>query len=577
MTKTSIFDQNKLIKIVKILLLTGTVLAAIKMLFLNYSMDEEYQVVMAYRNVIGDHLFSQMWEPHQTSVFLCAIGIRVYLAVTHTTTGIVIFLRVMGTIIHLGISVYCFKVMRRYLSPDYSFYLSLIYFNTIPKLIQIPEFGIMQVWFYTLSILFFMEYYHHESKRNKYLIFAGIVMSLEVLSYPSSIILFPFLQVMIMIMSGKRKWKDLFLFSGTCFLSGCIYLLCLLRNLSAEKLFRNIRNIVNSDSTHHFNMAFKVKNAIMDLGIISLHIVVILIISYIVVFLWKKKKGQVLFTDNAPTIYYVANLAVMLSCLVQLGYWIILNTGYEYLNLHICMTIFVSPVFLSHLKGDEKKILGFGIAGAVVSLVAVVWLTDLGLIHSIPHGFMGALLGLVTIIIVCQKQLPKMQRPLCYLLVAVWCFTAIMGKGYTLRGSQHYNNVFQTRGIIKYGPAIGTFSDYMGAHIYNSDYKMWKKWIGTNRNVLVVSNSVMSVSTTQYMFSQSNICHFSIVDPTTYDEKLLKYWKLYPEKKPDVIVVDCWFGELQLAKDSWIMNYIEKDFGYTQAIDGEYIRIYKRN
>ncbi|NTV79662.1 MAG: hypothetical protein HGA25_11155 [Clostridiales bacterium] len=411
----------------------------------------------------------------------------------------------------------------------------------------------------------------------KYLVFAGIAMSLEVLSYPSSIILFPFLQIMILFMSKKRKWRDLFTFSGTCILSGGIYLLFLLRNISPENLIRNLNNIVNSDSTHHFNMAMKLKRTAMDMGIISLHIAAILVVSYIVVFLWKKKKGQNVLTDHEPAIYYVANLAVMLSCVVQLGYWILLNTGYEYLNLHICMTIFVSPIFLGRLKGEEQKILGFGIAGAVISLVAVVWLTDLGFIHSIPHGFMGALLGLVTMIIVFQKQFPKMQKTMCYFLIAIWCFTAIMGKGYTLRGSQHYNNVFQTRGILKHGPAIGTFSDYMGAYIYNSDYDMWKKWVGENKDVLVVTNSVMSASTTKYMFSQSNVCHFSIVDPTTYDEKLLKYWKLFPEKKPDIIVVDCWFGELKLDENSWIMNYINKDFGYTRSVDGEYIRIYMKS
>lgn len=51
--------------------------------------------------------------------------------------------------------------------------------------------------------------------------------------------------------------------------------------------------------------------------------------------------------------------------------------------------------------------------------------------------------------------------------------------------------------------------------------------------VLIVTNMVFSPGTTPYMFGEYKVCHFSIVDPTFYDERLLKYWEKYPDKKPD--------------------------------------------
>ena len=60
------------------------------------------------------------------------------------------------------------------------------------------------------------------------------------------------------------------------------------------------------------------------------------------------------------------------------------------------------------------------------------------------------------------------------------------------------------------------------------------------------------------------------------DKRLLVYWELYPEKEPDVIVVDCWYGQLQEDVDSWIMQYIENEFGYTQVSDGRYVRFYRK-
>jgi hypothetical protein len=64
------------------------------------------------------------------------------------------------------------------------------------------------------------------------------------------------------------------------------------------------------------------------------------------------------------------------------------------------------------------------------------------------------------------------------------------------------------------------------------------------------------------------------VDPTSYDERLLTYWELYPEKVPDVIVVDCWYGDLKESSDNWIMQYIENDYGYTKVEEGRYVRFY---
>ena len=64
--------------------------------------------------------------------------------------------------------------------------------------------------------------------------------------------------------------------------------------------------------------------------------------------------------------------------------------------------------------------------------------------------------------------------------------------------------------------------------------------------------------------------------PTAYDERLLTYWEMYPEKMPNVIIVDCWYGQLMTDPQGWMMQYIENDFGYKEIHDGRYIRIYRK-
>ena len=64
-----------------------------------------------------------------------------------------------------------------------------------------------------------------------------------------------------------------------------------------------------------------------------------------------------------------------------------------------------------------------------------------------------------------------------YLMLIVWCITAMFGKGYALRSGVGYNNVLESGGIMKYGPAIGTISSYMGAYVYNCDYEDWRPFV----------------------------------------------------------------------------------------------------
>lgn len=90
-------SRQKGYRLLRNLLILGSILAAIKLIFVDYTMDEEYQIVMAYRNLQGDTLFGTMWEPHQTSAFVCAVLLRLYTAITGTTTGVVLFLRSITT------------------------------------------------------------------------------------------------------------------------------------------------------------------------------------------------------------------------------------------------------------------------------------------------------------------------------------------------------------------------------------------------------------------------------------------------------------------------------------------------
>ena len=601
----------------KTVLIVLSIFAAVKMLFFAFGLDEEYQLVMAYRNVRGDKLFCSMWEPHQTSAFLCALLMQPYLAVVGTT-GLVIWLRFCGTLIHLGVSWYLYRVLRGMMDRDSAFLLGLIYFNTIPKQIMLPEFGIMQVWFLTLLSLFLIRYYGETERdggydisvgNRKYLILASFALVLEVLSYPSCVLLYILVMCVIWRRSGKRQIVDMGIVTGVCGLCGAAYLGLLLRNNTFGGLLDTLSHIVNGDITHSLTPADK----LLALGRDILLPAVLCAGIFLLAEAGARLTVRIAYGRRAADAEKEADRdenpkkrmsalrfvwAAALSCLAELWYWVVFNAGYESMQVHLIVFAVLGIVCYIRCAEAERSLqrglLLDGILLAGGALLAVLYLTDLGLMDSLPHAMTAAFFG-TALVVMClgdadraggegsgrtagegaERQAGNSVSLVCIALL-LWAFTAVFGKGYTLRSGTGYHNVLQSGGILKYGPAAGTISDYMCAYIYNCDYEDWQGRIQDGDRVLIMVDQVMNLGTIQYLFKDVEISHYSIVNPTAYDERLLDYWERFPEKEPNVILVDDWYGQLMTDPDGWLMRYAEGEFGYTSMEEGRYIRIYRK-
>ncbi len=565
-------------KIIFTILLTGSLLAALKLIFFDYTMDEEYQLMMGYRTLRGDCLFKEMWEPHQTSAFLCTILMWVYKTLTGTYTGVLIYLRVCTTLIQAGISLCLYRVLRQLLERNYALLCALIYFNMVPKIIQIPDFSNMQLWFFTLTVLCLLQYYLQKDRKNTgraWLVFmAGLWMALEVLAYPSCVILFPFFLLYIYRKSGPEKWRDMGLFTGACAVSALIWLCLVLGNVSLEELLRNVELLLRFDLTHEISGATqgKIPGIFSNLLGGCIFLLLTLLLSLPGMILARKRNPG---WDRHQSLPVFMTIAVFVSECVQFYLWTVKKSGYEVYQLHLLLLL-LAGLLVWRQAGSLRKYFSAGIVGTLLSLAAVVYISDLEMFYALPHGVLGVLLCAVLLALALREALGKTSEKWIYFLLVSLCLISIFGKGYTLRAGRNYNVVPDTESVMKYGPAIGIFSDYMNCYIYNCNYEDFGTYVNEEDVVLIVTNMVTSAGTTPYMMAGAEVAHYSIVDPTAYDERLLTYWELYPEKQPNVIVVDCWYGELKENPGSWIMEYIEKDFGYSQVNDGRYVRFYRK-
>ena len=559
------------------ILIFGSALAALKLIFFDYTMDEEYQLMMGYRILRGDHLFREMWEPHQTSAFLCTGLMWLYRTLTGTYTGILLFLRLCTTLIQIALSLYLYRILSKLLDKNYALLCSLIYFNSVPKIIQIPDFSNMQLWFFTLTVLLLMQYYLQadpEQRKSRLVFAAGICMALEVLSYPSCVILFPFFLICIYRYSKQKKWRDMGLFCASCGLSAVCWLFVVLRHVGAAELLRNVKYLLDFDLTHELSgaTAGKLPGILSNLWGGCAILLLICVLSLPVLALVRFRNRN-LHRRQYFLIFLV--ILVLISACVQAYLWIFQKSGYEVWQLHLFLLL-LSGLLACRSAGNRRTYLYMGIVGTLISLLAVIYISDLEMFYALPHGILGGVFCAVILVLALENTLPETAGKWSRLLLISLCLISITGKGYTLRAGRDYNVITDTRGVMRYGPAAGILSDYMNCYIYNCNFEDFKANINEDDVVLIVTNMVMPAGTTPYMMVCADVAHYSIVDPTAYDERLLAYWELYPEKRPNVIVVDCWYGQLMEDPDSWIMQYIENDFGYSQMNDGRYVRFYRK-
>lgn len=83
-------------KWLSVILFLGVAFLNVKKMFMDFDIDTEYAITMSYRLAMGDHMFSQMREPHQTSAFLLAFFIRIWMSTVGTTTGLVMYLNIVS-------------------------------------------------------------------------------------------------------------------------------------------------------------------------------------------------------------------------------------------------------------------------------------------------------------------------------------------------------------------------------------------------------------------------------------------------------------------------------------------------
>lgn len=602
--------QDKKKKYIVMLLLVGSFLASLKCIFVSLQMDEEYAVSMSYRLLLGDKLFAQIWDPHQTSAFLMEFLIWIYLKVFHTTTYVVIWVRAVGVLIQLAIAYYLYRMLCYFAKPEHSFYLAVIYFNLLPKTYVMPEFSNMMAWGLTMLLLSLLRMAllqgriatpkikstgdkKEASAENKWnwkmtliAIEAGVWLSFVVLSYPTCLLLFPFILWYFWKYDACRK-RTITIFAGTCFVTGGMYMAYLFSYMTLKEFLANIQSLVASCGSHGGGIQKKLSIYGVDflsLILFALGYFLAAVIAYQIINR-KKSCGQVAKAGKSSIFFKIRSMSeqekiffyyvlLITSFILQFLHWILMLWEYESSYPFTVYFFMFAIAFycLKKLPEEKREMPILWLGTNVLMYFAILLLTNLTLFTSIKYLLTGVVMSMLVFLAYTKEKVPEIFGKYAEALLIIWCFVAVFVKGWAYTDNDGLmKNITCVGNIISGGPGKGIITEYMQGYMQERSYEEFRTYISPGENLLVLDSNTLC-----YMYQDVNIASSTTICTPFFDENLLDYWERNPDKYPDVIAVQCWYGELKWDADSWIMHWIEEEFGAEQVIDGSYFRYYIR-
>ena len=525
------FEDKKIKNGILWILILLSVVAAVNQLLIGFDIDEGYAVSMPFRLLQGDHLFADMWEVHQTSALLPAAFLWLFYQVTGSTAYMVLYLRIVATLLHLGMTVLIYRKTRKYLTADWSLLFALLYLNLLPKWIISLDFSMQQVWGLTLLFTCLLEERGTEKKQLWQDFLAGLSLAFTVLAYPGMVLLYPAVLVMICmcnkVLSGKDKCRKCLLFTAGCAVSTVVFFLYILLFMPVADFLSGIPKVF-MDGTHQFTMQTKLLlygqqwlNVAKQLLILS--VLPLLAALILQIFRQKKRKEKgslflaflLLFVAETSLLMILGNLVG-----IQMGPF---HFQVRYLLFFLCICI-------AGWKGrnTDRPLFYVPIFLMLVAFVGILVFSNVGPDSSSSYLGLGILAGFSLLL----KKYPQKEQ-LLFATTVLFVLSLLFCKGYYVRITEYGpSTVRQQRVQVTEGALAGIYVLPEEAEQYMQEHE-------TVQCVTQPDDKLLFLGTDGILNLSAN-CPFvspSTISTPAFNEQWVEYFTEYPEKEPTVIVL----------------------------------------
>lgn len=542
----------------------------VKNLFVGADTDEGYGIVLGYRLAMGDRLLLEMWEPHQTSAIFTALLIKPYLSIVGGVTFLNIYLRAVYFLIHGAITFFIYHTFRTCVfqgEKREALWLALVFFVSSPKCIYIPEYSNLHIWFFSLLCLSIFWFVSAQSplRGKRWIVFAaGVFLTCDVLAYPSMVILFPIFLVLLWRKSSRKS--DCFIFTAPCLLGAAILCGYILSYMTVDEISKVIPHILD-DGSHRAGIWEKSLDWAASFGEIALIMLFTGLAAGILTAVYcrfsrNKKAASVCF--------------LILFYLLQTGYqfycWFTSEFNASYPHILYCF-ILLSGIYCFRRSNRRDKDSFYLILVSFAGYFGVMLLSNWAPIHLMPYLILGVLGGLVCWHRYFSEQAVVWKEKALPVLCGILVFSNVFGYCWLYIGGEWiHSNILTVGGINSEGMRKGIFTSYMSAFHYNADQTVWREAVPEGSTCLYIGPSQF-----YYLFGDCRIAAASTISTPVYDENLLEYWDIHPDRYPDVVVVESWFGDMRGAGGgTFIRQWLEEEFQASQVTEYSYVTVFRK-
>lgn len=564
--KEKAFSASMVRKTVVSILIVLSVIAGATKIFTGFDIDEAYALAIPYRVLQGDRLFADMWEVHQTSFLLPFLFMKLFYLLTGEMTGIVLYMRIMTTLLHLGMSILVYGFVKRFfgMKGGYALFIGLAYYNFLPKWMINMDFSMEQLWFFTLFVICL--FCASKGRRRVWLILSGFMLALDVLAYPGMVILYPVTVFLLLFKRKNGKWADVLSLTAGCFAAAVLFFAAVFRYMSLGELVEAVPKVF-MDGSHQYDLATKLGlYASQWLEVLVQSVVLLvpaLVFALVFRYLYKRLSWEEKWGGLPFGLLFCVCFEILVSGLIAFAGLFVTWGPFRLQVRYIIQFVMAFCLWKSIYhrrnyeirKGEEVEGSDGKKAEILVNKkneaeddkkrgIAVLWLlllslaafagillaSNVGPVTSSSYLVLGNI-AFVALTIKGAEKCGKGMKAFACAGAVLFMLSLIMCKGYYMRNTEYVpGDISGPLSKMQEGPMAGIYVPGKDFDRYTDDYETIKSHT-TDRDLVLF----MGTEGLCNLYANGKIVIPTTISTPAFNEQWVEYFTLHPDKQPTVI------------------------------------------
>lgn len=574
-------------KVVLAVLILFSVIAGVTKVLTGFDIDEAYALAIPYRVLQGDRLFEDMWEVHQTSFLIPYLFMKLYRMITGSMDGIVLFTRIVASVIHLVLSLVVYDCLKDFVAVSFpvsagnegsdngkwlAALAALMYYNFLPKWMMNMDFSMLQLWFFTLFLVCLGRAYAFKKREMVRMFAAGLMLAMDVLAYPGMLLVYPAVLVLLCLSKRKEKWRDMLSLTGGCLAAAVIFFACIFRYMSVSELVDAISHIF-MDGSHQYDVGTKLGLYAAQWGEVLLQSLILLVpaafCTWVIKWIYQRVKLEPKYGKLPFGLLFCVIFEILLSVLITFAGLFVTWGPFRLQVRYIIQFVMAFGLWKSlygRKKGktekkrteeeraeeertEEERIeeerteeertdgkikVGSRSMGllflSLAAFLGILFASNVGPVSSSSYLVIGNLLFVVFTYLAAQKS-GRGMKLLVNIGAVLFLCSLIMCKGFYMRNTEYVpGDITNPLAKVEEGPLEGIYVPEDDCVRYTNDYETIQA--NTTDEDLVL---FMGTEGLCNLYANGKIVIPTTISTPAFNEQWVDYFTLYPDKQPTVI------------------------------------------